>query len=63
MLKTQLITIATAFLLTSISVGQEFLFEGTPYLSFDDSPFAKLNLTFLEDFEDGLFNAPGSYCN
>lgn len=33
----------------------------TPYLSFNDSPFASTQFEqfYLEDFEDGLFNAPG----
>ncbi len=37
-----------------------FIFDpDTPYLSIDDSPFAGASDFVLENFEDGLLNAPG----
>jgi hypothetical protein len=55
---------AFAFLATALTAQAQTFFGPTPYLSAADSPFPTgAPLFVLEDFEDGLFNAPGVSAN
>lgn len=52
--------LAFAVFATALTARAQTFFGPTPYLSAADSPFpTSAPLFVLEDFEDGLFNAPG----
>lgn len=55
------ITTIAAGLMVLPRVAAASLIGPTPYLSFDDSPFAAQSFSwfYLEDFEDGALNTPG----
>ncbi|GEM_PF-1875507 len=62
---TKIVTILAASHMAGIAMGQATMVGPTPYLCFSDSPFSAGSYTYsyLETFEDHLFNVPGVTVN